>query len=113
MPTLVLQNKSSFECLFRCTPDYNFLCTFGCLYFPFLRPYHAHKLDVHSSSCVFLGYNSSHLGYRCLDLASHRIYVYRHVCFHEDVFLFVNFKQITQTLLPSTQLTHLAPLNPP
>jgi len=35
MPTLVLQNKSSFECLFCHTLDYNFLRTFGCLCFPF------------------------------------------------------------------------------
>jgi hypothetical protein len=45
MPALFLQNKSPFECLFRHTPDYNFLRTFGCLCFPFLRLYHAHKLD--------------------------------------------------------------------
>jgi histone deacetylase 1/2 len=49
MPTLVLQNTSLFECLFHRTPDYNFLRTFGCLCFPFLRPYHAHKLDFWSS----------------------------------------------------------------
>jgi len=102
MPTLVLQNKSLFECLFRHTPDYNFLRTFRCLCFPFLRPYHAHKLDFHSSPCVFLGYSSSHLGYRCLDLASYRIYVSRHVCFHKNVFPFANSDQITHTLVPST-----------
>jgi len=76
--------------VFRRTPDYNFLHTFGCLCFPFLRPYHAHKLDLCSLPCVFLGYSSSHLGYRCLDLASHRIYVSHHVCFHENVFPFAN-----------------------
>jgi histone deacetylase 1/2 len=86
MPTLVLQNQSPFECLFNRTPDYDFLCTFGCLCFPFLRPYHAHKLDFRSSPYVFLGYSFSHLGYRCLDSASQRIYVSRHVRFHENVF---------------------------
>ena len=96
MPTLVLQNKSSF----------------GCLCFPFLRPYHAHKLDFRSSPCVVLGYSSSHLGYHCLYLASQRIYVSRHVRFHEDVFPFVNFEWITHTPVPSTQPTHLPPLNP-
>jgi histone deacetylase 1/2 len=39
MPTLVLQNKSLFECLFRRTLDFNFLRTFGCLCFSFLHPY--------------------------------------------------------------------------
>jgi hypothetical protein len=45
MPTIVLQNKSLFECLFHRTSDYDFLRTFGCRYFPFLRPYHALKLE--------------------------------------------------------------------
>jgi histone deacetylase 1/2 len=53
-----------------------------------LRPYDAHILDFRSSPCVFLGYSSSHLGYRCLDLESHRIYFSRHVRFHETVFPF-------------------------
>ena len=86
MLTLVLQNQSPFECLFNDTPDYDFLHTFRCLYFPFLRPYHAHKLDFHSSPCVFLGYSSSHLGYHCLDLASHVymstvMFVFMKICF--------------------------------
>jgi histone deacetylase 1/2 len=91
MPTSILSNKSPFECLFRQTPDYAFLRTFGCLCFPFLRPYNAHKLDYHSTPCVFLGYSSSHLGYRCLDLSSDRIYISYHVRFHEQVFPFIEF----------------------
>jgi histone deacetylase 1/2 len=59
------------------------LRTFGCLCFPFLRPYNNHKLDFRSSPCVFFRYSSSHLGYRCLDIASHCIYISRHVSFHE------------------------------
>ena len=86
MLTLVLQNQSPFECLFNGTPDYDFVHTFRCLYFLFLRPYHAHKLDFHSSPCVFLGYSSSHLGYHCLDLASHVymstvMFVFMKICF--------------------------------
>jgi hypothetical protein len=42
MATLVLQNQSRFECLFNRTHDYDFLHTFGCLCFSFLRPYHAY-----------------------------------------------------------------------
>jgi hypothetical protein len=41
---------------------------------------------------LFLGYTSSHLGYRCLDLASQCIYVSHHVHFHEDVFPFTKFE---------------------
>jgi hypothetical protein len=70
-------------------------------------------LDFHSSPCVFLGHSSSHLGYDCFDLAFHHIYVSNHVRFHENVFPFMNSGQITHTPVPSTQLTHLPPLNPP
>jgi histone deacetylase 1/2 len=113
MPTLVLQNISSFECLFRRTPDYNFLRTFGCFCFPSLRPYHAHKLDFRSSPCVFLGYSSSHLGYHCLDLESDRIYVSYHVRFHENVFPFAKFEHVTSSPVPPTQPTYLPSFNPP
>jgi len=72
-------------------------------FFPFfLRPYHAIKLDFRSSSYMFLGYSSSHLGYRCLDLVSQHIYVSCHVCFHEDVFSFANSEQIAQQLFTSS-----------
>ena len=112
MPTHVLQNKSPFACLFHRTPDYNFLHTFGCLCFPFLHPYHAHKLDFRSSPCVFLGYSSSHLGYRCLDLESDRVYVSRNVRFHESVFPFKKFEQITTPPVPPTPPTYLPSLHP-
>jgi histone deacetylase 1/2 len=113
MPTPVLQNQSPFECLFNRTPDYDFLRTFGCLCFPFMRLYHAHKLDFCSSPCVFLGYSSSHLGYRCLDSASDRIYVSRHVRFHENVFPFADSEQLARTPATSSQPTHLPNLITP
>jgi len=90
MPTHVLAHRSLFDCLFQRSPGYHFLRTFRCLCFSFLRPYNNHKLDFCSSPCVFFGYSSSHLGYRCFDIASHRIYIYRHVRFHEHVFPFDN-----------------------
>jgi histone deacetylase 1/2 len=105
MHTLVLDKQSPFDCLFQGSPDYHFLHTFGCLCFPFLRPYNNHKLDFRSSPCVFFGYNSSHLGYRCFDIESHRMYISRHVRFHKHVFLFDKSEQIaqvsTQTHTPS------------
>ena len=110
IPTLVLQNHFHFECLFNCTLDYDFLHAFRFLCFPSLRLYHAHKLDFHSSPCVFLGYSSSHLSYRCHDLAFQCIYVSYHVRFHENVFLFANSKQIAPPTSTSTQPTHLLTL---
>ena len=100
MPTHILANRSPFDCLFIRSPDYHFLRTFGCLCFPFLCPYNNHKLDFRSSPCVFLGYSSSHLGYRCFDIASEHIYISRHVRFHEHVFPFKNFEQIAKVSSP-------------
>ena len=90
MPTLVLANRSPFDCLFQRSPDYHFLRTFGCLYFSFLCPYNKHKLDFQSSPLVFFCYSSFHLGYQCFDIESHRMYISRHVRFHQHVFPFDN-----------------------
>ena len=103
MPTPVFHNKSSFKCLLRQPPNYYFLRTFRYLCFLILRPYNAHKLDYHSTPCVFLGYSSSHLGYHCLDLSSKHLYISRHVRFNKHVFLFLK----SAHLLPPTSHTHL------
>jgi len=128
MPTPVLNHKTSFECLLKSTPDYAFLRTFRCLCFPFLRPYNAHKLDFHSPPCVFLGYSTSYLGYRCLDLSSKHIYLARHVRFHENVFPLDKSKQIAalpiqpsispipvtlHPLMPPSPIPSPLPLTPP
>jgi len=62
---------------------------------------------------VFLGYSSSYLDYRCLDLTSHHIYVSRHVRFYENIFSFANSEQITHSPVPFIQPIHLPPLKPP
>ncbi|PKU82870.1 Retrovirus-related Pol polyprotein from transposon TNT 1-94 [Dendrobium catenatum] len=63
-----------------------FLRTFGCLCFPWLRPYTSTKLDPRSQECVFLGYSTSHKGYKCYNLTTHKIHISRHVVFHEQTF---------------------------
>ena len=62
---------------------------------------------------MFLGYSSSHLGYRCLDLESDRVYVFRHVRFHESVFPFKKSEQVTTPPVPPTPTTYLPSLHPP
>ena len=97
MPTLVLDNRSYFDCLFQWSLDYHLLCTFGCLCYLFMHPYHNHKLEFCSSLYMFFGYSSSHLGYRCLAIASQCIYISCHVCFHEHVFSFDKSIEIAQS----------------
>jgi len=86
MPSRTNSNISPFEHVFKRKPDFSFLRVFGCRCFPHLRPYNKHKIDFRSIPCVFLGYSASHHGYRCFDPDTERIYVARHVRFHEQSF---------------------------
>lgn len=84
--TPLLSYQSPYQKLYHKSPDYCFLITFGCLCYPFLRPYNTHKLDFRSLPCVFLGYSVAHKGYLCFHKPTSRIYISRHVVFNEDVF---------------------------
>ena len=88
MPTPVLSLKTPHECLFGTSPNFQKLKVFGCLCFPWLKPYAKHKLDPRSTPCVFLGYSPTQSAYFCLDRTTSRIYTSRHVVFHEYVFPF-------------------------
>lgn len=74
LPTRFLSDMSPHELLFKQQRDYPFFYVFGSLCFSHLRPYNAHKLDFHSSPCVFLGYCSSYHDYRFLD-ATIQVYI--------------------------------------
>lgn len=89
MPSSSIHNKTPFEVLFHSLPDYSFFRVFGCQCFPWLKPYTHHKLQPRSVPCVFLGYHPSYKGYRGLDVSTGRVYISRHVLFHETVFPFV------------------------
>ncbi|TXG73616.1 hypothetical protein EZV62_002195 [Acer yangbiense] len=82
LPTILLHSKSPYEVLYLKKPNYSFLKTFGCACFPYLRDTNKHKLDFHTSICLFLGYSLLHHGYKCLS-SSGRIFISRNVLFHE------------------------------
>jgi len=89
MPTLVLKNHSPFETLFKCSPDYTFLRTFGCLCWPNLRTYNSNKLKPRFVPCLFLGYSPLHKGYKCLHLPTNRLYFSRDAIFTEYAFPYI------------------------
>lgn len=100
MSSTVLNNSSLHLMLHKSPPlSYSFLCVFGCLCYPYLRPYNRYKMSYESSPCVFLGYPESFNGYRCMDLHTNMIYVCMHVWFDEQVFPFAikNILQAPQT----------------
>ncbi|CAL9247936.1 unnamed protein product, partial [Arabidopsis halleri] len=86
--TPVLSQQSPFFKLFGTHPNYAKLKVFGCLCFPWLKPYTRHKLESRSQSCVFLGYSLTQSAYFCLHVPSGRIYTSRHVVFEEEQFPF-------------------------
>jgi histone deacetylase 1/2 len=86
MPTPNLTKNSPYQVLFNHSPNYNHLHSFGCLCFPWLRPYTKHKLQNRSKPCIFLGYSKSHHAYLCLDPTTNRVYISRHVNFVENSF---------------------------
>ncbi|OMO73140.1 Integrase, catalytic core [Corchorus capsularis] len=88
MPTPTLAHKSPFEVLFQKQPNYSKLKIFGCLCFPWLKPYATSKLEPKSRSCVFIGYSTHQSAYKCYDFVTHKIYTSRHVVFSEKDFPF-------------------------
>ncbi|KAI0494798.1 hypothetical protein KFK09_024941 [Dendrobium nobile] len=86
LPSTAINLDIPFQRLHGRLPDYSILRTFGCLCFPWLKPYAPNKLAPRSHKCIFLGYSSAHKGYRCYNLTDHKIYISRHVVFHEEIF---------------------------
>lgn len=103
LPTPVLQMKSLFELLFKKPPNYQHLHAFGCLCFPWLKPYTTNKLQPRSQPCIFLGYSNSQYAYLCLEPITNRVYVSRHVTFVENQFLYPNLTDTTKSP-PSTPI---------
>lgn len=88
LPTPVISLSSPYHQLFGNPPNYDKLCVFDCLCFPWLRPYTSNKLEDRSKLCVFIGYSLTESAYHCLDMPTGRIYTSRHVRFVEDEFPF-------------------------
>ncbi|KAI5396342.1 hypothetical protein KIW84_062519 [Lathyrus oleraceus] len=113
LPSTTNFNKSPYTLITKKEPDYKALKPFGCACYPCLRPYNQHKMQFHTTRCVFLGYNNSHKGYKCLN--SHgRVFVSRHVMFNENQFPFhdgfLNTKRPLEEITNTDHLHSLFPL---
>lgn len=67
IPSQPLHFQIPYQALQGQPPNYQKLRVFGCLCFPWLKPYASHKLDDRSKPCVFLGYSITQSAYFCLD----------------------------------------------
>jgi hypothetical protein len=87
-PSRIISYETPLECLYKVQPNYASLRVFGCACWPNLRSYNQCKLQQRSKECVFLGYSNLQKGFKCLVVATGRIYISRNVTFDEDVFPF-------------------------
>jgi histone deacetylase 1/2 len=125
MPSRTINNDTPIHKLFKTQPDYSLLKVFGCACWPNLRAYNDKKLSFRTKQCVFLGYSSSHKGYKCFDRSTGRIYLSRDVVFDESLFPFSHISNseeqtpqnshhptILPTLAKATQYTENALIFP-
>ncbi|RVW19477.1 Retrovirus-related Pol polyprotein from transposon RE1 [Vitis vinifera] len=106
LPTPTLNHLSPYFKLFGTFPNYSKLRSFGCLCYPWLRPYTSHKLESRSSPCVFVGYSPTQSAYLCLDTSTARLYISRHVRFVDRGH---TIREHGQLCSPSSLLTPTAP----
>ncbi|KAJ9546279.1 hypothetical protein OSB04_018822 [Centaurea solstitialis] len=97
LPTKILSNLSPYEILFGKAPNYHLFHPYGCRVFPCLKDYMQHKFVPRSRACIFIGYNSHHKGFVCLDESNFQIYINRHAKFDELHFPYV--KESTAQLI--------------
>jgi hypothetical protein len=116
LPTPLLRGKSPFELLNGSFPNYENFHPFGCRVYHCLRNYMTNKFSPHSIPCIFMGYNSSHKGFRCLDPTTSRIYITQHAQFDEHYCPFhhtsqaqpISSLQISNFLEPSLSPTDMS-----
>lgn len=87
-PSPSLNNKSPYEILHDCVPDYSDLRIFGCLCYAAVLPHSSDKFAARSVKGVFIGYPYGKKGYKVLDLNTRKIFVSRDVQFVETIFPF-------------------------
>lgn len=95
--------------LHQSPPPFASLWVFGCLCYPNLTTTSPHKLAPRYAPCVFHGYPDEHRGYRCLDLATGRVIISRHVTFDETSFPFANRASPPSLPHTPTQPSHTTP----
>ncbi|KAL8151864.1 hypothetical protein V2J09_021672, partial [Rumex salicifolius] len=106
MSTTITPNlsfKSPYESLYAKHPDYGFFKSFGCMCYPFIRPYNRTKLEYKSLPCIFIGYSPEHKGYCCYHIPSATTYIVRHVIFDETNLPYSTLSSMPNNSSVSTQ----------
>lgn len=83
-----IDHLAPYEALYGVPPDDSSLHVFGYLCYSNVASSAPHKLSPRSLPCVFLGYPAHLKGFRCLDHATGKVIISRHVIFYESTFPF-------------------------
>ena len=109
MPSSILDGASPHSHLYSSSPPFALLLkVFGCVcYVHNLGPDYD-KLEPCSTKCVFLGYSTTHKGYRCLSPALHRYFISADVMFVESVSYFpIDVSSEASTFKPNVSFVPL------
>ena len=80
-PSGVLGNKTPYEMIFGCMPDFEALHVFGCLCFAHNKKAKGNKFAPRNRKCLFLNYPTREKGWKLYDLDIRDIFVSRDVQF--------------------------------
>ncbi|GKB15929.1 cysteine-rich receptor-like protein kinase 8 [Tanacetum coccineum] len=100
LPSPILNNKSPFETLFNTPPDLTNLKTIGCLAYASIHT--SNKFAPRAIPSIFLGYPQNQKGYLLLSQETNKVFVSRHVTFHEDIFPYHTPTTSTDTTTPQS-----------
>lgn len=104
LTTPILQNTSPYQKLFNVEPNYMKLLTFGCLCYPWIKPYGNNKFSPKPTPCVFMGYSLTQSTFLCLDVVSSWVFVSRHVEFKESIFPFQSLSKNSSSFVSYVSL---------
>ena len=88
LPSNALSNKIPIELLYGRSPSYEHLKVCGCLCYMSTHKHGRDKFQARAILCIFLGYPYGKKAYKVIDLETKKVYNFRDVISHENVFTF-------------------------